>query len=130
MLLTVGKHPRLRGADPKDRFMLYVEIQLDGCWRWTGAKLNDKGYGNFWLAPRSRPAQQAAYLLWVGEIPAGLHVLHRCDRPWCVAPDHLFLGTNAQNVADRVAKGRSSRQGAPRGAANGMSREKRAARSR
>lgn len=52
-------------------------------------------------------AHRVAYDLLVGEIPAGMHVLHRCDHPWCVNPEHLFLGTHQDNVADMVAKGRN-----------------------
>lgn len=112
------------------RFMLYVvQNEADGeCWRWDGSTHNHKGYGGFWLAPRSRPAHQAAYLLFVGDIPPGAHVLHNCDHPWCVNPAHLRLGDNAANVADRVARNRSARTGAPRGTRNGNSAESRARR--
>lgn len=73
------------------------------------------GYGRF----SERGAHRVAYELTYGLIPAGLHVCHRCDNRRCVNPGHLWLGTNADNMADRNTKGRQSRQGAPRGAANG-----------
>lgn len=54
-------------------------------------------------------AHHVAYRLKYGEIPEGLQVLHRCDNPYCVTPEHLFLGTNSENVADKVRKGRQAR---------------------
>lgn len=79
------------------------------CWEWTGAKLRH-GYGVFTLFHR-RPikSHRMAYLLEVGGIPAGLCVLHECDNPSCVRPSHLFLGTNVDNIADKVRKGRQTK---------------------
>ena len=51
-------------------------------------------------------AHRAAYEHHYGPIPAGMHVLHRCDDPWCVEKEHLFLGTQAENMADMASKGR------------------------
>lgn len=84
-----------------------------GCWEWQGAD-NGRGYGVIhlknWEWPQRAPAvHRIAYRLCVGPIPDGLCVLHRCDNPPCVRPDHLFLGTNEDNVADMVAKGRQAR---------------------
>lgn len=86
------------------RFLKHVQ-KSDGCWVWIGA-VNPKGYGSFMLDGTCQIASRVAYRLFVGAI-GEFHVLHRCDMPLCVNPAHLFLGTNADNVADRVQKGRS-----------------------
>ncbi len=78
------------------------------CWLWTGTRVN--GYGT--LTVNGRPGQKAhrlAYQEFVGLIPDDMHVLHRCDNRACINPAHLFLGTNGDNVADKVKKGRQSR---------------------
>ena len=84
--------------------------KTEGCWLWTGSKRN-KGYGAFvWADVAGNVIQGSAhrfsYELHNGAIPAGLCVLHRCDTPACVRPDHLFLGTKRENNADMVSKGR------------------------
>lgn len=79
-----------------------------GCWLWTGA-VDAKGYGLLQVDDASRRAHRLAWELHRGPIPASLHVLHKCDVPSCVNPDHLFLGTNDDNVADKVAKRRQAR---------------------
>lgn len=85
--------------------------KTDGCWVWLAGKDKD-GYGNFSVGQRAtaRPvrAHRVAWELTHGSIPDGLFVLHECDNPPCVRPDHLFLGTNQNNMDDMVAKGRGS----------------------
>lgn len=81
-----------------------------GCWFWS-AGCYTNGYGMFWRNGGFSYAHRTAYELMRGPIINRLHVLHRCDTPGCVNPSHLFLGTNSDNIADRVRKGRSSHAG-------------------
>ncbi len=80
--------------------------QSGDCWIWTGYVGHD-GYGQH---GRSGKAHRLAWELTVGPIPDGLNVLHRCDTPVCVRPEHLFLGTSADNSIDMVRKGRQWKQ--------------------
>lgn len=84
----------------------------DGCWEWQGTK-GTFGYGVARAWKRQTTAHRRAWELWHGSIPEGVHVLHRCDNPPCVRPDHLFLGTPADNVMDMIAKGRRGRPAPP-----------------
>ena len=78
-----------------------------GCWLWLGApKDKGRGYGTLRVEGRSVYAHRFSYELHRGPIPDGLGVLHRCDVHHCVTPDHLFLGTQADNNRDRDQKGR------------------------
>lgn len=88
-----------------------------GCWLWTASIVSGGGYGNFWWKGERR-AHRASWRIHHGEIPDGMSVCHRCDVPSCVNPDHLWLGTNIENIADRHAKGRDP---ATHGERHGMS---------
>ena len=76
-----------------------------GCWLWQGAR-SSKGYGSVRYSGRAIGAHRLSWLLHKGPIPDGLHVLHSCDTPACLNPEHLFLGSNQDNVTDKIAKGR------------------------
>lgn len=95
-------------ADLTSRFEAKFIRAESGCWLWQ-ASLDSSGYGVLWDGAKNQKAHRVSWNLHNGEIPAGMCVLHRCDMPACVNPAHLFLGTNDDNVADKVAKGRGHR---------------------
>lgn len=103
---------------------LWSNIKLapgESCWEWKKYR-NQKGYGRTSREDRLYLAHRLAYESANGPIPEGLDVLHKCDNPPCCRPDHLFTGTNDQNVKDRQSKGRSSKKSINRGEKNGMSK--------
>jgi hypothetical protein len=103
--------PPLPRPNQAERFWAKVDQAGDGCQPFTGAK-NPKGYGLFHangdlgLKDGSELAHHVAWALTYGPIASGLHVLHHCDNPPCCRLDHLWVGTNADNRADMIAKGR------------------------
>lgn len=94
------------------RFWEKVRRDPGGCWEWTGALVH--GYGQLRLGRQGQGQIGVHQLSWLihfpGCIPEGYAVCHECDNPRCVRPDHLWLGTQAQNLANMRAKGRASHQ--------------------
>lgn len=105
---------------PLDNFMKYVE-KSDGCWIWKGRKDKD-GYGLFDLHGHSVRAHRASHLLNIGD-PGDLHVLHTCDNPSCVNPNHLYAGTRSQNMQDMVNRKRRNINGEKNGNAKLSNRD-------
>ena len=95
-----------KSRDAAERFWEKVDRRgPDECWEWTGSRTR-QGYGLFRLHSRQsmQRAHRVAYTLHYQKIPDGLHCLHRCDNPSCCRPDHLWLGTNEENIRDRDMK--------------------------
>ena len=93
------------------------------CWVWT-ASLDTQGYGQHHYHGVQRGAHRVAHELYVGAIPLGLHVLHKCDNRRCVNPDHLFLGTHQDNMRDRNQKGRQAHNVGETGGGSKLTRQK------
>jgi len=100
----------------EERFWSKVDRRnKDECWNWL-AGVGAKGYGVFFLNQKSLSAHRFSYKLKTGVEPEGLLVCHTCDNPVCVNPNHLFAGTNTDNMRDKVKKNRCN---APRGERHG-----------
>jgi hypothetical protein len=89
-----------------DRFWDKVIILGENdCWNWCAFK-NKRGYGKYYLDGKKVYAHRYSYIMHHGDIPEGLCILHKCDNPSCVNPNHLFLGTHKDNTQDMISKGR------------------------
>lgn len=105
-----------RYIDPVEGFWSLVDKKgPDECWMWLGV-VQPNGYGQF-----KGLAHRWAYEQFVGPLYEGCVIRHSCDEPLCVNPDHLLIGSQADNVADRVARGRSAR--GPRNKRRGRSKK-------
>lgn len=96
----------------EDRFWSKVDKSGD-CWLWTAAKTFEGGYGQLGIGGKLVLTHRLVYEMTYGPIPASLMVLHRCDNPSCVRPEHLFLGTAKDNARDMALKGRTWQQQHP-----------------
>ena len=126
LLCSGHRHRKLRYGDPlaplhfrrvtgpiEER--LWAKIDTSGtsqCWEWQGSR-KPNGYGQILVIPDHGPRRVAythrlAWELFYGPIPPDLYVLHRCDNRPCCRPQHLFLGTHVDNMADMAAKGRAA----------------------
>jgi hypothetical protein len=100
----------------KDLLRFWSKVKkTDDCWVWTG-KPDKDGYGVFYIPNRKPRSKKSHRMSWelVNGPPGDMHVLHHCDNPPCIRPDHLWLGTDADNAADRARK----KRGAPQDGSN------------
>lgn len=115
---TRPRHYSRRGQSLQERLLTNSVKQPNGCREWTGY-INRTGYGMMRWDGKIRLVHRCAYQAFVGQIPDEHGVLHHCDNRRCIEGNHLFTGTNADNNADRVKKGRS---GASRGEGHARSK--------
>ena len=109
----------MKYLEDKQRILMRISInKKSGCWNWKGAGSRNedklKRYGHLTIGltkdktRKTVSAHRFSYITFIGPVPIGLWVLHKCENPKCVNPKHLFLGTRQDNVDDREAKGRNN----------------------
>jgi hypothetical protein len=99
----------IKKQDVRKRFWSKVDIKdLFDCWEWQASKDND-GYGNFRVEGKTKQSHRFAWELVYGKIPEGLLCLHICNNPSCVNLSHLYLGTDQNNMDDKVKANRQSK---------------------
>ncbi len=100
---------QFHGFSEKKRFLMRVGTANSvGCTEWTGSRNSVKWHGQWRnAAGQIELTHRASWRMFVGEIPEGMFVLHKCDNPACVKPAHLFLGTQSDNARDMWSKGRA-----------------------
>jgi HNH endonuclease len=92
----------------EERFLTKINKTEAGCWEWTAFK-NKLGYGQISMGRRGEGrslAHRVSYSIYKESIPAGMLICHACDNPGCVNPDHLFMGSQSDNMRDCSNKGR------------------------
>lgn len=94
---------------PEQRFLLKINIPDDPrtCWEWQASLID--GYGGFWYKGKTFRSNRFAYLMFNGELEKGKDVLHSCNNRKCCNPNHLRLGTNQENVNDKMRAGRQAK---------------------
>lgn len=117
-ITTTGSIRKLKRTT-KERFWSFVDRRSpEECWPWIGGRY-PTGHGVLRVLGRTVKAHRISYEIHNSEIPAGLFVLHRCNNGWCVNPQHLYVGTQVDNMRDREAAGHHGLHLHPERAARG-----------
>jgi len=99
------------GEELRARLWMKVRVRENGCWEWVGAARGARGdlvgYGSIGVRGKCVLPHRLVWSWFNGEIPEDMCILHRCDNPVCVNPDHLFIGTRVDNAQDAISKGRN-----------------------
>lgn len=103
---NIVKQHKYYGLTMTERFFKYVN-KTDGCWLWTGKK-HRQGYGEMWVKGKPMLTHRISWLIHHGFLPLTGMVLHHCDNPPCVNPEHLYLGDHRQNMDDMMTRDRSN----------------------
>ena len=99
-------HSRESGCSLICRIMIAVEKdEYTNCWNWKKS-INKRGYGQMNIEGKPKEMHRISYKTFVGDIPTGLNVLHKCDNRKCINPEHLWIGTQKENIQDMISKGR------------------------
>lgn len=102
--------PFAKRAEERFKAKIIFPINPDDCWEWFGGR-GESGHGRVYYQGKIIQAHHLSWILYKGPIPIGLWVLHKCDNPPCVNPDHLWLGTHRDNMDDAKAKKRMHNPG-------------------
>lgn len=100
------KHPKVKTMEYVSFHFMEFVTKNGECWDWNAGYEKRWGYGRIKIQGKSEKAHRLSWRIFKGPIPKGMGVLHKCDRPICVNPDHLFLGTNMDNQHDCIVKKR------------------------
>lgn len=103
----------MKKKDIKERILNNIKNDDNGCWLLPPSKKNN-GYAKISIDGINKRAHRISYQTFIGPIPEGLLVLHRCDIRHCVNPEHLFVGTPKDNTDDMIKKGRDKFAGKSR----------------